>query len=180
VDSHLNKGIAHQIRATRDRLEWSQERLAKEVDMSQNAISRLESPDYGKQTITTLKRLAAAFDVGIVVRFVPFSEMVDWVSGTPRMVEGLTTAALAVPSFEREDVDGVFEQRPILTLTPRIRIGAGAANCVQTHSGNALGSGTPITDRAQNSVSGNIFALFSQAQQMVPTSAVHAAEMVIQ
>lgn len=78
--------------------------------MNQNAISRLESSDYGKPTITTLKRLAAAMDVGLIVRFVPFSEMVDWVSGTPRTISGLTTSALAVPCFKDEERDGIFTE----------------------------------------------------------------------
>jgi transcriptional regulator with XRE-family HTH domain len=102
VDSHLAKTLAFQLRATRDKLGWNQEKLASESGMTQHAISRLESPGYGKPTLTTLKRLAAAMDVGLVVRFVPFSELIDWVSGTPRTIEGLTAAALAVTSFDRE------------------------------------------------------------------------------
>src|SRR5882672_12368971 len=97
VESHINKTLAHQIRATRDRLGWSQDRLAREVGMNQNAISRLESPDYGKPTITTLKRLASALDVALVVRLVPFSELVHWVSGTSYINKGLSTQSLAVP-----------------------------------------------------------------------------------
>src|SRR5947209_2995232 len=60
VESHLDKGIAFQLRALRDREEWSQQELAEKVGMTQNAISRLESSSYGKPTITTLKRLASA------------------------------------------------------------------------------------------------------------------------
>lgn len=112
VESNLNKGIAFQIRATRDRLGWSQERLAEEVDMNQNAVSRLESSDYGKQTLTTLKRLAGALDVGLIVRFVPFSEMADWVSGTPYLNLGLGPEALAVPNFSSEEADGIFDAPP--------------------------------------------------------------------
>ena len=70
--------------------------------MNQNAISRLESPRYGRATIGTLKRLAAAFDVALAVRFVPFSHLVNWVSGTPFVEYGLSTESLAVPSFEEE------------------------------------------------------------------------------
>ena len=63
--SHISKTVAFQLRATRDKLGWSQERLAKEAGMNQNAISRLESIDnfqilpgdplsvYGKPTLTT-------------------------------------------------------------------------------------------------------------------------------
>jgi transcriptional regulator with XRE-family HTH domain len=112
IDSHLSKGVAFQIRATRDRLGWSQDALAKEVGMTQNAVSRLESPEYGKPTITTLKRLAAALDVGLVVRFVPFSEMIDWVSSTRRIDAGLTPESLAVPSFEVEEAAGLFDYNP--------------------------------------------------------------------
>jgi transcriptional regulator with XRE-family HTH domain len=108
TESHLNKGLAYQLRATRDKLGWSQEELAKRARMNQNAISRLESHNYGKPTITTLKRLAEAMDVGLVVRFIPFSEMVNWVSGTPYVCNGLTNSAIAVPSFDDEESRQVF------------------------------------------------------------------------
>lgn len=110
VESHLNKTLAYQIRAIRDRLGWSQEKMAQEVGMNQNAISRLESPEYGKLTLTTLKRLAAAFDVGLVVRFVPFGELTDWVTGTPRTIKGLNTDSLAVADFDTEEQSGVFDR----------------------------------------------------------------------
>jgi transcriptional regulator with XRE-family HTH domain len=109
IESNLAKSLAYNLRATRDRLEWSQERLAAEGGMNQNAISRLESPDYGKQTITTLKRLAKAMDVGLVVRFVPFSELIDWVSGTRRIDLGLDTESLAAASFRAEEEAGIFD-----------------------------------------------------------------------
>ena len=111
LESHLNKTIAFQIRAMRDAVGLNQNALAEEAGMNQNAISRLESPNYGKATLTTLKRLAAAFDVCLVVRFVPFSEMVDWVSGTPRVNRGMTTQALRVPAFSEEESRGVFDQQ---------------------------------------------------------------------
>lgn len=114
VESHLNKTTAFQLRAIRDALGWNQNKLAQRADMNQNAISRLESPTYGKATLTTLKRLAAALDVCLVVRFVPFSEMVDWVSGTPRLNRGLTTDALRVPSFSTEQSQRVFDQEDLV------------------------------------------------------------------
>src|SRR2546426_7339355 len=83
VESQLTKGLAFQLRALRDREGWSQVELAERVGMTQNAISRLENPHYGKATLTTLKRLAATYDVGLIVTFVPFTKLVDRVSGTP-------------------------------------------------------------------------------------------------
>jgi len=102
VESHLSKNLAFQIRAMRDRERWSQQELAGKVGMNQNAVSRLENPSYGKPTITTLKRLAAAFDVALVVRFVPFSQLIDWVSGTPFEDKGLSSESLAPVSFGQE------------------------------------------------------------------------------
>jgi|CZKS01.1.fsa_nt_gi transcriptional regulator with XRE-family HTH domain len=155
TESHLNKGLAYQLRATRDKLGWSQEELAKKAHMNQNAISRLESHDYGKPTITTLKRLAAAMDVGLVVRFVPFSEMVNWVSGTPYVCNGLTNDTLAVPSFDDEESRQVFAE--VEASGPRQDVGAGAAD-----------SAVPIPRRQTVPLG----ALRSQE----PPSAVRAAE----
>jgi transcriptional regulator with XRE-family HTH domain len=121
VASHIDKGIANQIRALRNRHGLSQEQLAEMVEMNQNAISRLESPKRGRPTITTLKRLAEAFDVALVVRFVPFSQLARWVSGTPFIDEGISTASLGVPNFDEELRDGVFETRattPVPEIIP--------------------------------------------------------------
>lgn len=109
VESNLSKELAFQIRALRDNKEWSQPELAQKIATSQNAISRLENPNYGKATITTLKKLAAVFDVGLVVRFVPFSQLVNWESGTPYIENGLSPESMDVPSFAEEEEAGVFE-----------------------------------------------------------------------
>jgi transcriptional regulator with XRE-family HTH domain len=168
VASHIGKGIAHQLRATRDRLGWSQERLAKEVGMNQNAISRLESSEYGKPTITTLKRLAAAIDVGLVVRFVPFSEMIDWVSGTPRVIEGLATSALAVTNFEHEEKEGAFSDKSLFDFA------AGAA-------GSAAGMATAAANESHPrlpSTAGNAaMPEWMVAKALPSASARRAAEL---
>jgi transcriptional regulator with XRE-family HTH domain len=108
VESNVSKAIAFQTRALRDKEGWSQQSLAEKIGSNQNAIYRAENPNYGKQTITTLKKIAAAFDVALVVRFVRFSELIDWVSNTPRIVEGLDASALAVATFNVEEEAGVF------------------------------------------------------------------------
>jgi transcriptional regulator with XRE-family HTH domain len=103
VESNLDKGIAFQIRATREQRELSQAELARSIGMGQNNISRLESPDYGKHTLSSLKRIAEALDVALIVRFVPFSQYVKWLSGTPYLDQGLRPEALAVESFDQEE-----------------------------------------------------------------------------
>jgi transcriptional regulator with XRE-family HTH domain len=108
VESHINKGLAYQLRAMREARRWSQEEVAAKVGMPQTAISRLESTRYGKPTITTLKRIAKVYDVALEVRFVPFSKFVDWISGTPYTEYGLSSDAIDVPSYAEEEMGGVF------------------------------------------------------------------------
>jgi hypothetical protein len=82
------------------------------METSQNGISRLESPNYGKATTTTLKKLAAVYDVGLVVRFVPFSKMADWVSANPYVERGLSPESVNVKDFEEEEQSGALEEEP--------------------------------------------------------------------
>jgi transcriptional regulator with XRE-family HTH domain len=132
----------------RDREGWSQQELARNVGMNQNAVSRLENPSYGKPTITTLKRLAASFDVALVVRFVPFSQLIDWVSGTPLEDKGLSNESLAPVSFGQEsevilgripDNVSVVAQAAALQLGPlpvngRTTSPSAASELIQTQS----------------------------------------------
>ncbi len=67
------------------------------------------------------------FDVALVVRFVPFSQLVDWVSGTPFVDRGLTPSALSVPSFSAELSAGGFEEYTTLASSERTSIGEGLA-----------------------------------------------------
>jgi hypothetical protein len=100
VDSHINKTLAFQIRSLRG--DASQQEMMEKLGMNQNAISRLENPYYGKATLTTLKRVAAAHDVGLLVEFVPFSRLIDRVSGTPHLEPGLSPSTMNVQPFEEE------------------------------------------------------------------------------
>jgi hypothetical protein len=56
----------------------TQQEFAVEADMKQPRISAMEKPGAIKFNIETLVRLAAAFRVGLLVKFVPISEMVNW------------------------------------------------------------------------------------------------------
>ncbi len=80
VEEHLNVGIAFQIRSLRNRQKLTQVKLAELLGdkRKQPMVSEWENPDYGKYTLGTLKELANIFDVGLLVRFVPFSTLVDW------------------------------------------------------------------------------------------------------
>lgn len=90
---HIDTGIPFQIRALREQKdrEWTQKELGVHTGMAQETISRIEDPNYGKLTLKTLKRLASAFDVALMVRFVPFSKLVDWeLSLTPASLEAVS------------------------------------------------------------------------------------------
>jgi transcriptional regulator with XRE-family HTH domain len=77
---YVQEILAAQIRAIREHRGLTQRELGDAAEgMSQVQISRLENPDYSGATVNSLKRLAQAFDVGLIVRYVPFSEFVDWV-----------------------------------------------------------------------------------------------------
>jgi transcriptional regulator with XRE-family HTH domain len=79
VASHLSDNIGSQIFSLREARGWSQEKLAAETGMAQPRISILEAGC--DCSIRTLKRFASVYDVALVVRFVPFSELVDWIAG---------------------------------------------------------------------------------------------------
>ena len=61
----------------------------------QSTISRCERVDYGKQTISTLLRIAETFDVGMDISFVSFGEL--W-----KRERKLAREPLAPLSYEEE------------------------------------------------------------------------------
>jgi len=96
VEEEINVGIAFQIRSLRNRQKLTQGNLADLLGVKQPLVSSWENPNYGKYTLGTLKDLAKAFDVGLLVRFVPFSTLVDWTTN-------LTSDVIAPPSFGEEE-----------------------------------------------------------------------------
>lgn len=80
VQAHVSNTIAAQIVSLREAAGWTQTDLAKKAGTGQSRISALEDPNNTNMEIATLRRLAAAFDVGLTVRFVPFSELARWSS----------------------------------------------------------------------------------------------------
>lgn len=94
VESHINNSIAFQIRSMRGNLK--QEDFGKNIVLKhQSAISRIENPNYGKFTLKTLKEIAAAFDVALMVRFVPFGDLIKWDLN-------LSSRSLDVPNFDKD------------------------------------------------------------------------------
>lgn len=92
VASQISVGLPFQIRALREQRGWKQSKLAAEADMLQPRISAMERIGESKFNLETLRRIASAFDVALEVRFVPFSELMDW-------SERFSPDTFRVPSF---------------------------------------------------------------------------------
>ena len=74
VEDALRRRIAHQIRALRETLEWSQSELGERMGKPQGNISRLEDPAYGKWSFSTLFELAHTFGVAPYFEFISYEE----------------------------------------------------------------------------------------------------------
>jgi transcriptional regulator with XRE-family HTH domain len=95
VDEHLSAGLARQIRDIRESKSWTQQELAEKTGKAQETISQWENLDYGRFTLKSLKTLASAFDVALMVNFVSFKELINRVSNqSPELI--------APPSYDEE------------------------------------------------------------------------------
>lgn len=74
LKAHTRVGIASQIHLLRNKLNINQSQLAEIIGTKQSVISRLEDPDYGSVNLNTLLKIAEAFDVGLLVKFVTFGK----------------------------------------------------------------------------------------------------------
>lgn len=95
VENHIKDGLAFQIRGMRKGRRLSQSELADKIDTEQSAVSRLEDPDYGRYSIDTLMKLASAFDVALLVRFITFGELAD-------RTTSMNEATIDVPSYNND------------------------------------------------------------------------------
>ena len=139
IESQIKIGIPFQIRAIREKRGWTQEELAQKIGTTQNTISRLENPRVGKPNIQTLLRLAHAYDVGLLVRFVPFGFYGD-------VIDAMDSTHVEIPSYDEE----LAEQQEQEAILQKAGI-AEANNAVVNESGNVfIGSTTfsqPISGR---------------------------------
>jgi len=95
ADYQIYELVAAQIKQLREKHQWTQAELGLRAGMQQVQVSRVENPDYTGSRISTLSKLADAFDVALIVRLAPFSELIDWVAK-------LSPASFAPPSFDEE------------------------------------------------------------------------------
>lgn len=114
VENEIAVGIPFQIRAMREKKNWTQGELGKRTNKRQSVISQLENPDYVKFTLNTLKSLASAFDVALMVRFVPFSEIIS-------RAANLSEEDVAVPSFSEDTgLSPIRTASTLITMTESV------------------------------------------------------------
>lgn len=115
IASLIRFNLPSQIKEMRERRGWSQVELGSRAQMAQTLVSRFESKGYEQFSLRTLRKLASAFDVGLQVGFVPFSDLADAAAYPERH-------PLDVPSF-REDVR-LIDETASQTVMPQL-LGSG-------------------------------------------------------
>jgi DNA-binding XRE family transcriptional regulator len=70
-EARANAEIARKIYALRTKAGLTQRQLAKLVGTSASAICRLEDADYEGHSLAMLRRIAAALDKRVEIRFLP-------------------------------------------------------------------------------------------------------------
>lgn len=90
--------LASQVRALRNQRGWTQAELGEALRVPQSQVSRIENREYGRLSVRTLQDLASAFDVGLVVKFVPYETFL-------LHTRDLSEEDLRVPSFSRCALD---------------------------------------------------------------------------
>lgn len=116
VEEHVKTSLPFQIRALREQREWTQAQLAEALKTTQTAVSRLENPEYGKLSLNSLYKIASAFDVALLVKFVPFSRLLEeFKDASP---QALSAAGFEAELPELEEWAEEEEEKPETELTP--------------------------------------------------------------
>jgi transcriptional regulator with XRE-family HTH domain len=102
IEESIRSRITAQINALRNERGWDYKTFAEGIGKKLSWAYRLEDPNSTTPTIPTLLEVAAAFDIGLDVRFRRFSELLDDVTT-------LTPESFLVPSFDSELRAGVFK-----------------------------------------------------------------------
>lgn len=97
VEDFLDSYLATQIKVLREQRKLTQEQLADLANLRQSQISALEDVHHDSWTIKTLRKLARAFDLTLVVRFESFGvALAD--------IETFSRETLERPSFDQDPV----------------------------------------------------------------------------
>jgi transcriptional regulator with XRE-family HTH domain len=101
-ETYLRQNIPFQMKTMRTERGLRQIEAAAILGKGQNGLSRLESPAYGRLTLQSLLEVARGYDVGLIVKFVPFSSLL-------REYEDVSFNALSAPSPDAEKFPNEIE-----------------------------------------------------------------------
>ncbi|MCH8314157.1 MAG: helix-turn-helix transcriptional regulator [Nitrospinae bacterium] len=87
--------IAIQIRELREKLEMRQIDFAKQADMKQSAVSRIEQADYSGWTFKTLLKVAEALDARLKITFQPMDDVIAEYENRERILENRAETGVA-------------------------------------------------------------------------------------
>ncbi len=101
VADRVRSRIAMLIRKLREQEDrtWSQSELGQRMGKPQSVVSRLEDPDYGRESLQTLLDVAAAFDLPLLV---DIPEWEDW----HRQMSARPSGDFSRKSFDVEHLAG--------------------------------------------------------------------------
>jgi transcriptional regulator with XRE-family HTH domain len=110
--------VCGQMRNIRESQELSQAQLGRKAKMAQERISILEDPNAEtKPTLNTLLRVAGALDVGLEVRFIPFSRVLDSSIDIAQQREKVPSFEEELPAIKEEIVrEEAAQMRPVVSL----------------------------------------------------------------
>lgn len=145
VDEHTNMVLAAQIKLLREQQGLTQSQLAERARMKQERISALENVDYNSWTVKTLRKLAKAFDVGLEVRFVPFSSLIMQIANESRKTLSVKSRA--------DDLAGFCNQRIIQSGNEWKAIDRADANIVNICSQASTSTKLEVRKTEQVSIS---------------------------
>lgn len=84
VADQVRSRIAMLIRTLREQRDLLQAELGAKMSKPQSVVSRLEDPDYGKESLQTLLEFAAAFDLPLLI---DIPEWEDWLDRIGRVTK---------------------------------------------------------------------------------------------
>lgn len=111
VEGQFDIEVPFQIRALRKARGWTQAELTKYSGIPESQIAELEDPDSDPPSVQILHKLCAAFDVGLLVQFVSFSELV-------RRESEFDPETFNVVSFSDDNIDTEPQTAAISTMVP--------------------------------------------------------------
>jgi transcriptional regulator with XRE-family HTH domain len=102
MEAQFEIELPFQLQALRTARGWTHDQLSERSGIPEEELAKLEEPGCASFVPDILCRLASAFDVGLLVQFVPFSHLVH-------RAAALRPGTFDVVSFKDDTVEGTVE-----------------------------------------------------------------------